>query len=100
MEKAKKKKLKSSSYNNLVKKKIPQLTTFCFGAALPSTHQFIQKKNRLAVYSYLFKDGCLVAKKDFFKAKHDEIDDVPNLEVLMLMKSMKSRGLVRETFNW
>ncbi|CAN0101197.1 unnamed protein product, partial [Ectocarpus fasciculatus] len=61
---------------------------------------FILKKNRLAVYSYLFKEGVLVAKKDFFKAKHDEIEDVPNLEVLALMKSMKSRGLVRETFNW
>ena len=64
------------------------------------SNQFIQKKNRLAVYSYLFKEGVLVAKKDFFKAKHDEIEDVPNLEVLALMKSMKSRGLVRETFNW
>lgn len=63
-------------------------------------NQFIQKKNRLAVYSYLFKEGVLVAKKDFFKAKHDEIEDVTNLEVLALMKSMKSRGLVRETFNW
>lgn len=61
---------------------------------------FIQKKNRLAVYSYLFKEGVLVAKKDFFKPKHDKIEDVPNLEVLALMKSMKSRGLVRETFNW
>ncbi|CAM9203494.1 unnamed protein product [Discosporangium mesarthrocarpum] len=61
---------------------------------------FIQKKNRLAVYSYLFREGVLVAKKDFFKEKHDEIEDVPNLEVLMLMKSMKSRELVRETFNW
>lgn len=65
-----------------------------------TNNQFIQKKNRLAVYSYLFKEGVLVAKKDFFKAKHDEIEDVPNLEVLALMKSMKSRGLVRETFNW
>lgn len=54
----------------------------------------------MAVYSYLFKEGVLVAKKDFFKAKHDDIEDVPNLEVLALMKSMKSRGLVRETFNW
>lgn len=41
-----------------------------------------------------------MAKKDFFKASHDEIEEVPNLEVLALMKSMKSRGLVRETFNW
>ena len=60
---------------------------------------FISKKNRIEVYSYLFKEGVLVAKKDNFKPKHDEID-VPNLEVLNLMKSLKSRGFVRETFNW
>lgn len=60
---------------------------------------FIPKKNRIEVYSYLFKEGVLVAKKDFYKAKHDEID-VPNLEVLNLMKSLKSREYVRETFNW
>ena len=60
---------------------------------------FVTKKNRIAVYSYLFKEGVLVAKKDFFKPVHDEIE-VPNLEVINLMKSMKSRGLVRETFSW
>jgi len=60
---------------------------------------FVTKKNRIAVYSYLFKEGVLVAKKDFFKEKHDDID-VPNLEVLNLMKSLKSRGFIRETFNW
>jgi small subunit ribosomal protein S10e len=42
----------------------------------------------------------LVAKKDFYQAAHEEIPDVPNLEVLCLMKSMRSRELVRETFNW
>lgn len=60
---------------------------------------FVTKKNRIEVYSYLFKEGVLVAKKDFFKEKHDDID-VPNLEVLNLMKSLKSRGFIRETFNW
>ena len=60
---------------------------------------FVTKTNRLAVYSYLFKEGVLVCKKDNFKPKHDEID-VPNLEVMNLMKSFNSRGLVRETFNW
>uniref|UniRef100_A0A7S3NL59 Plectin/eS10 N-terminal domain-containing protein n=1 Tax=Aureoumbra lagunensis TaxID=44058 RepID=A0A7S3NL59_9STRA len=60
---------------------------------------FIPKKNRIEVYSYLFKEGVLVAKKDNYKPKHDEID-VPNLEVLNLMKSLKSREYVRETFNW
>mgnify|MGYP001197980051 CR=1 FL=1 len=31
--------------------------------------------------------------------KRDEIE-VSNLEVMMLMKSLKSRGYTRETFNW
>lgn len=66
---------------------------------LQAASMFIPKKNRIEVYSYLFKEGVLVAKKDFFKPKHDEID-VPNLEVLNLMKSLKSRGYVKETFNW
>ena len=68
---------------------------------------FISKKNRIAVYSYLFKEGVLVCKKDRFHAfkegkleyKRDEIE-VSNLEVMMLMKSLKSRGYTRETFNW
>jgi Plectin/S10 domain len=62
--------------------------------------QFVTKKNRLLVYQYLFQEGVLVAKKDFFAPTHGDIPDVPNLEVLSLMKSMRSRELVRETFNW
>jgi len=59
----------------------------------------IPKKNKILVYSYLFKEGCLVAPKDFYKPKHDEID-VPNIQVMQLMKSLKSKGWVAETFNW
>mmetsp|Transcript_24673 Transcript_24673/g.78809 ORF Transcript_24673/g.78809 Transcript_24673/m.78809 type:complete len:152 (+) Transcript_24673:58-513(+) len=59
----------------------------------------LPKKNRVAVYSHLFKEGVLVAKKDTVLPKHASID-VPNLHVLMLMKSLKSRGFVRETFCW
>ena len=59
----------------------------------------LPKKNRVAVYSHLFKEGTLVAKKDVVLPKHNAID-VPNLEVLNLMKSLKSRGYVRETFCW
>ena len=44
-------------------------------------------------------EGVLVAPKDVSKAKHDSID-VPNLHVMKLMLSLKSRGYVRETFNW
>jgi len=59
----------------------------------------IPKKNRIAVYAYLFKEGVLVAKKDFALPKHPDID-VPNLQVIKLMQSMKSRNYVKENFNW
>lgn len=39
------------------------------------------------------------AKKDFNLAKHPEID-VPNLQVIKLMQSFKSKEYVRETFAW
>ena len=59
----------------------------------------IPKKNKILVYSYLFKEGCLVAPKDFYKPKHDEID-VPNIQVMQLMKGLVSKGYVNQTFNW
>ncbi|TFJ86894.1 hypothetical protein NSK_001982 [Nannochloropsis salina CCMP1776] len=67
---------------------------------------FITKKNRLAVYHNLFKEGVLVAKKDNYSVwsyKSPEGDKdlaLPNLEVVNLMKSLKSSGYVKETFNW
>jgi small subunit ribosomal protein S10e len=59
----------------------------------------VPKKNRLAIYSYLFKEGVLVVKKDQFQPKHKNVE-VPNLHVLKLMLSLKSRALVKEQFNW
>ena len=59
----------------------------------------VPKKNCLAVYQYLFKEGVLVAKKDVTSAKHGQVE-VPNLQVLNLMKSLKSRGFVKEEFCW
>ena len=61
---------------------------------------FIPKENRIAVFSYLFKEGVLVVKKDNRLAEHPQIEGVPNLEVLMLMKSLESRGYIRNTFSW
>ncbi len=62
--------------------------------------QFISKKNRILTYTYLFKEGTIVAKKDFYKEQHSAELPIPNLEVLGLLKSLKSRGFVTETFNW
>lgn len=57
------------------------------------------KKNRVAIYSQLFKDGVCVVKKDTMQKEHGEIE-VPNLHVMQTMKSLKSKGHVRETFSW
>ena len=42
-------------------------------------------KNRHMIYEYLFKEGVLVAKKDFQAPKHPEID-VPNLQVIKTLQ--------------
>eukprot|EP00578_Thalassiosira_sp_NH16_P006487 CAMPEP_0181124860 /NCGR_PEP_ID=MMETSP1071-20121207/26723_1 /TAXON_ID=35127 /ORGANISM="Thalassiosira sp., Strain NH16" /LENGTH=136 /DNA_ID=CAMNT_0023210227 /DNA_START=140 /DNA_END=550 /DNA_ORIENTATION=+ len=61
---------------------------------------FIPKSNRIAVFSYLFREGVLVVKKDTVSPTHPHIEGCTNLEVLNLMKSLKSRGFIRLTFSW
>mmetsp|Transcript_38283 Transcript_38283/g.78120 ORF Transcript_38283/g.78120 Transcript_38283/m.78120 type:complete len:140 (-) Transcript_38283:188-607(-) len=61
---------------------------------------FIPKANRIAVFSYLFKEGVLVVKKDTVSPTHPHVEGASNLEVMMLMKSLESRGFVRCTFSW
>merc|ERR1712032_1015246 len=61
---------------------------------------FIPKANRINVFKYLFSEGVLVVKKDTVSATHPHIEGVTNLEVLMLVKSLLSRGYVRVTFSW
>eukprot|EP00697_Spironema_sp_BW2_P004578 gnl/Spiro4/16218_TR8709_c0_g1_i1.p2 gnl/Spiro4/16218_TR8709_c0_g1~~gnl/Spiro4/16218_TR8709_c0_g1_i1.p2 ORF type:complete len:194 (-),score=84.51 gnl/Spiro4/16218_TR8709_c0_g1_i1:105-686(-) len=59
----------------------------------------IPKKNRLAIYSFLFKEGVLVTSVDIFARKHLQLE-VPNLQVIKLMQSLKSRNYVKERYNW
>ncbi|KAI0337242.1 hypothetical protein BDW22DRAFT_1364326 [Trametopsis cervina] len=59
----------------------------------------ITKQNRRAIYENLFKEGVLVAKKDYNAPKHEELD-VPNLQVIKAMQSLTSRGLVKTQFSW
>lgn len=61
---------------------------------------FIPKESRIAVFSYLFKEGVLVVKKDTRSQTHPNIEGPTNLEVLMLVKSLESRGYVKITFSW
>ncbi|KAG9145207.1 hypothetical protein Leryth_008986 [Lithospermum erythrorhizon] len=59
----------------------------------------ISEKNRREISKYVFQEGVCYAKKDYNLAKHPEID-VPNLQVIKLMQSFKSKEYVRETFAW
>ncbi|OLL22835.1 40S ribosomal protein S10-B [Neolecta irregularis DAH-3] len=59
----------------------------------------ISKENRRKIYESLFKEGVLVAKKDFYAPKHMDIE-VPNLEVIKAMQSLNSRGFVATKFSW
>ena len=45
-------------------------------------------------------EGTLVAKKDITLEKHSDAIPISNLEVLCLLRSFKSKGYVKETFNW
>ncbi|KAG6482560.1 hypothetical protein ZIOFF_059192 [Zingiber officinale] len=69
------------------------------GCAPSCAIMIISKKNRREICKYLFQEGVLYAKKDYNLAKHPEVD-VPNLQVIKLMQSFKSREYVRETFAW
>lgn len=59
----------------------------------------ISKQNRKTIYENLFKEGVLVAKKDYNAAKHADMD-VPNLQVIKALQSLNSRGFVKTQFSW
>ncbi|CDI84387.1 ribosomal protein S10, putative [Eimeria acervulina] len=59
----------------------------------------IPKKNRRLIYEYLFKEGVLVVQKNPKLERHPEVP-VPNLHVMMVMKSLKSKDFCEEMFNW
>ncbi|XP_055336694.1 40S ribosomal protein S10-like [Paramacrobiotus metropolitanus] len=58
------------------------------------------KKHEKLILEYLFSEGVLVAKKDVHLAKHPNIQNVPNLHVMKLLQSLKSKGHVKEQFAW
>jgi len=52
------------------------------------------------VFQYLLREGVIVVKKDAYIPFHQHITTVPNLQVMMLVKSLKSRGCLNQTYNW
>ncbi|KAK1445133.1 40S ribosomal protein S10 like protein [Babesia gibsoni] len=62
-------------------------------------YSLIPRENKVLIYQYLFNEGVLVCQKSPKIPVHPEIN-VPNLHVMMAMKSLKSRNYVVEHFNW
>eukprot|EP01129_Flabellula_baltica_P017312 TRINITY_DN955_c0_g1_i1.p2 TRINITY_DN955_c0_g1~~TRINITY_DN955_c0_g1_i1.p2 ORF type:complete len:143 (-),score=27.77 TRINITY_DN955_c0_g1_i1:39-434(-) len=56
------------------------------------------KQTRKQILTKLFEDGVLVAKKQY-RGRHPVLA-VPNLYVIKLMTSLKSRGYITESYNW
>ncbi|SPO05767.1 probable 40s ribosomal protein s10-b [Cephalotrichum gorgonifer] len=59
----------------------------------------IPKSDRKLIHEYLFREGVLVAKKDYNLPKHDDID-TKNLYVVKACQSLTSRGYVKTQFSW
>ncbi|CAF0842157.1 unnamed protein product [Brachionus calyciflorus] len=57
------------------------------------------KKDRTAIYEYLFTEGVIVAEKNFYPVNHPKVN-VPNLHVIKALQSLTSRGYVTERFAW
>ncbi|KAJ5989915.1 hypothetical protein N7499_010444 [Penicillium canescens] len=59
----------------------------------------IPKDDRKKIHEYLFREGVLVAKKDYNLPKHGDID-TKNLYVIKALQSLDSRGFVKTQFSW
>ncbi|CAO1616543.1 unnamed protein product [Sympodiomycopsis kandeliae] len=58
----------------------------------------IPKEERKTIYSSLFKEGVLVAPKNF-EIQHPELE-IRNLYVIKAMQSLTSKGFVHTRFSW
>ena len=57
-----------------------------------ATKVLMPKKNRIAMYELLFKEGTMVAERDVHMPKNPELEDknVPNLHIMRVTQSLKS----------
>lgn len=65
---------------------------------------YVPKKSRDDVYRYFFTEGVVVCQKDRLGTWTGELGGkkfrVPNIQVMQLMKSLKSRNLIKEQYAW
>ncbi len=59
----------------------------------------VSRAEKRAIFTYLLKEGVIVVRKDSYLPKHQSLD-VPNLKVMMIVKSLTSQGYLNQVFNW
>ncbi|CAD8052195.1 unnamed protein product [Paramecium primaurelia] len=59
----------------------------------------VKRQDRRKVYEYLLMEGVIVIKKDMALPQHTETG-VKNLEVWMLLRSLRDKKLVDLVFSW
>jgi len=59
----------------------------------------IPKADRKKIHEYLFREGVLVAKKDYNLPQHPQIE-TKNLYVIKAMQSLTSKEYVKTQFSW
>eukprot|EP00826_Nyctotherus_ovalis_P043759 TRINITY_DN464_c0_g1_i9.p2 TRINITY_DN464_c0_g1~~TRINITY_DN464_c0_g1_i9.p2 ORF type:complete len:129 (-),score=49.83 TRINITY_DN464_c0_g1_i9:214-600(-) len=59
----------------------------------------ITKQQKRVAYNHLLEEGVIVVKKDVHLKKHQTLD-MPNLNLMCIMKSLKSKQFVTEIFSW
>ncbi len=71
----------------------------------------VSKANRRKIHEYLLREGVVVVKKvsgaqqlmpvkDPYLPTHQNIPGVANLEVMMVVRTLKSKDCLEETFCW
>merc|ERR1712226_1349369 len=73
------------------------------GLQKKSAAMFMEKKVRDKIYTILFQDGVMVAEKICKRnagRMHNDVKDVPNLNVIKACQSLTSRGYLKQQFAW
>lgn len=60
----------------------------------------VSRAEKRAIFTYLLREGTIVVRKDSYLPKHQDIQDVANLKVMMVVKSLVSRDYLSHVFNW
>merc|ERR1719215_2466927 len=60
----------------------------------------VSRENRRAIFEYLLREGVVVVKKDAYLPAHQQLSNIANLHVMMIVKSLKSRGYLNEVYTW